>query len=254
MRMTVGLIPIFVVAGCANQPKDNVEFQSAVREVTVLEKPAVHEQDYAIAPGDELIISFSFHPTFNQRMEVRPDGKISLPLLQDVAVAGRSPTELARALEESYSGELKNPDIVVIVHRSSGQVAFVGGEVRIPRMIPLSRPTTLLQAVIQSGNLKSTAEEGNVLVLRATPGEAPRVLAVNLKRVRRGEATGLLLQPYDVVYVPKTVIAQVGEFVDSYINQIVPRAMGFQFVYNIKDQVQLEDDSGRILFSRTNVR
>ena len=76
---------------------------------------------------------------------------------------------------------------------------------------------------------------------------------MDLKRIRRGEAAGLLLEPYDVVYVPKSVIAEVGEFVDSYINRIVPRNLGFQYIYGIQN-VQTEDDGQRILFSRTNVR
>ncbi len=253
-RLTLALALVWVIAGCANTKKEGAKFQSAVREVAVLEKPPEQEREYAIAPGDELVISFAFHPNFNQRMEVRPDGRISLPLLHDVEVAGKTPTALAGELVVSYSGELKEPEIAVIVHRSFGHVAYIGGEVNVPQMISLSRPTTLLQAVIQSGNVRSTAEESNVLVLRATPGEAPRVLAVNLKQIRSGEASGLILEPYDVVFVPKSTIAKVGQFVDSYINQIVPRSLGFQFVYDLVTDVDLKDDRGRVLFSRTNVR
>ncbi len=196
---------------------------------------------YRIIPGDELELKFLYHPELNERLDVRPDGAISVLLLQDIMVAGKMPEEVATELRAGYASELKDPEVTVIVRRATGAMAYVGGEVKTPQMVPLNSPTTLFQAIIRSGEVLASAEQDNVLVLRAGPNRKPVAIKVNLRRIRTGKQQDILLEPYDIVYVPRTVISEVGLFVDQYINNIIPRnvTVSFPFIYELHSETNI---------------
>lgn len=191
---------------------------------------------YRIISGDEIEIKLPFHPQYNERIAVLPDGWIALPIVNEINAAGKEPGELAKELKAAYARELENPEVVVIVRHSNGRLAYVGGEVRTPQAVPLAFPVTLMQAVIRCGGLLPSAHEDNVLVLRAVLGADPQALVINLVAVREGKAPDVPLEPYDIVYIPKTAIAEVGDFVEAYINRIIPRSVSFPFVYELNNK------------------
>jgi protein involved in polysaccharide export with SLBB domain len=238
VRMACTWIMVSCVAaslGCKTASQDSAAGhpeQNAAVKLRTVENPA-----YVISVGDELEVKFPYHPDFNERMDVRPDGAVSLPLLQDVKAAGKTPAALAAELKGAYSAELKEPEITVIVRRFANQVVYVTGEVRNPQLVTLIGPTTLLQAVIRTGDVIGTAKDSNVLIIRAVPGQSPTVLVADLRRIRNGRETDVMLQPYDVVYVPRTAIANAGQFVENYINRIIPRSLTFPFTYEIHSDV-----------------
>ena len=150
--------------GCASQ-QSNVKPEPSV--VTAIPpKP----QEYVIQPGDQLDIKFFYNPEINETVTVRPDGKISLQLVDEVQAAGLKPSQLDDSLTQKYSHELKKPMITVIVKSFEGQRIYVGGEVNRQGLIKLTGGMTPLQAVLDAGGFKETAKPEGAIVIRKGPG------------------------------------------------------------------------------------
>jgi polysaccharide export outer membrane protein len=134
---------------------------------------------------------------------VRPDGKIQLSLVGDFAIAGMTPDQAGAELKKSYSRELKNPDLAVIVKTFGASAVVVQGEVHTPSQVPLIGNATLLQVISQAGSFLPTADIRNVTVVRHSTGGKPLVVVLNLQDALQGVNTSNDVQmlPGDVVFV-----------------------------------------------------
>jgi protein involved in polysaccharide export with SLBB domain len=219
-KKTIFVLAIFVASlliGCASQ---NSKVKVEVGPITPIQtqKPFV----YKIAPGDELDIKFFFNPELNETITVRPDGMISLQLIDEIQAAGLKPTELDQKLTELYSRELRKPVLTVIVRSFSRQRIYVGGEVLTPGLIELPAGMTTLQAVFQSGGFKETGEPSETLVIRKGENDKPIPIRIDLAAVMdAGGGADFQLQPDDIVYVPKSAIANANKFIDEYIGGLL---------------------------------
>ena len=195
--------------------------------------PPAHEP-YRIQPGDELEIRFFHTPEQNVILPVRPDGFISLPLVYELSVAGRTVEEVRTELVERCSDELAHPEIAIIVRSFARYRVHVGGEVDRPGVLELSGPRTVLQAVFEAGGFLPTASPADVLVVRLGPEGSHELVAANLAQVLRGEddSGNFTLRPYDVVFVPTSTIADVNKWVDQYIRKNIPVSIGFNYRLN----------------------
>jgi protein involved in polysaccharide export with SLBB domain len=187
---------------------------------------------YRIGSGDALSVKFFYTAELNEDVIVRPDGRISLQLVGDVIVGGRTPEEVSEELRERYAGFLSQPNVVVIVRGFGSQKAFVGGEVKQPSMIPIDGRMTLTDAVFSAGGALDTAAMSSVILIRKGEGER-EVYRVDLSGALEGEDPIPVLRAYDVVYVPKSFIAEVGMYVDLYINRLLPKNAAFSAYYQI---------------------
>ena len=178
---------------------------------------------YIIQAGDQLDVKFFYNPELNESVTVRPDGKISLQLVDEVQAAGLQPAVLDAMLTDAYSQELKKPMVTVIVRSFKGQRIYVGGEVNQQSEMELPAGMTVLQAVFQAGGFKETASPENTILIRQGPNREPVPIKIDLKNAMygQGEGTNLALLPNDIVYVPKSAIAEANKFVNQYIEQLV---------------------------------
>lgn len=195
-------------------------------------------QQYFIRPGDQLDIKFFYNPELNETLAVRPDGKISLQLIDEVQAAGLRPSELDDQLTQEYGKELQKPVIAVIVRSFSGHRIFVGGEVNSQGIITMAGNMTPLQAVFDAGGFKETASPENAIIIRKGIGNKPHPIAINLKNAMEGKSDGnnYLLQADDILYVPKSSIAKVNKFVNQYIEKLLLfRGVSLGFVYELGD-------------------
>jgi protein involved in polysaccharide export with SLBB domain len=186
--------------------------------------PVVASEPYRIQPGDELEIRFFHTPEQNVTLPVRPDGFIALPLAYEVRAAGRTVEELRLELVDRCSRELASPEIAVIVRNISGYQVHVGGEVDKPGVLELTGPRTVLEAVFAAGGFLPTASLADVIVVRRIETGGYELVAADLDKVLDGkDARGnLALRPFDVVYVPRSPIADVNRWMDLYIRQNIP--------------------------------
>ena len=202
-------------------PTEAIQPEATKRRAT-LESMAMGS--YAIEAGDSLEIKFRGANELNEVVTVRPDGMISLQIVGDVVAAGQPPEVLRRSLMSAYSGELKDPDISVIVRSFSGNSIYVGGEVITPGRVALAGRITTLNAIILAGGFKDTADQRRVVV-RHSDGRCCEYHLKSVIECKGGQ--NIQLQPYDVVYVPKSKIAKVNLFVEQYIDKVVPFSRSF---------------------------
>jgi polysaccharide export outer membrane protein len=195
--------------------------------------------EYLIQPGDQLDIKFFYNPELNETVSVRPDGKISIQLVDEVQAAGLSPSQLDAELTKRYAEELRKPVITVIVRSFTGQRVYVGGEVNRQGLIDLTGGMTALQAVFNAGGFKETAKLEGALIIRKGPDNRPIPLPMDLKKALYGgtAGAGFQLQPYDIVYVPKTFIAEANKFVNQYIERLLLfRGVSLGFSYELHSE------------------
>ena len=221
---------IVLVIGCASQQVSVKSEPTGVKALS--QKPP----DYIIQSGDQLDIKFFYNPELNETLTVRPDGKISLQLVDEVQAAGLTPSKLDDMLTQKYSSELKKPMITVIVKSFEGQRIYVGGEVNRQGLITIAGNMTPLQAVLNAGGFKETASPESAIIIRKGPENKPVPIAMNLDEAMHGKSgsADFLLQPDDVVYVPKSAIAKANKFVNQYIeNLLLFRGVSLGFSYEL---------------------
>ncbi len=165
-----------------------------------------NQEEYLIRPGDLLSIKFFYNPDLNEEnIIVLPDGRLSLQLAQGVMAAGMTVNEFTNLLEKKYSPHLEEPDITVIVLRSRQKV-YIGGEVKVPQMIKLEDPITVLQSILQAGGFTDIAMPRKVIVIRHNGDNSSQIIPVNIKEVLNGTdlTQDIKLMPNDIVYVKET--------------------------------------------------
>lgn len=229
--IVIALFALLLMLGCASQ-QSNVAPEAAALTATRSNEPA----PYLIQPGDQLDIKFFYNPELNETVTVRPDGKISLQLVDEIQAEGLKPSELDDELTKKYAQELKMPSITVIIKTFGGQRIFVGGEVNSQGLITMAGNMTPLQAVLNAGGFKETASPESTIIIRKGPGNKPVPIAMNLSDAMHGKTgkADLLLQPDDVVFVPKSAIAKANKFVNQYIeNLLLYRGISLGFSYQI---------------------
>jgi polysaccharide export outer membrane protein len=229
MLLILAAILLFVLAACATS-------QPAAAPAQAQMQAAQRPSPYVINAGDQLDIKFFYNPELNEPVTVRPDGKISLQLIDEIQAAGLQPSQLDQKLTDLYSQELKKPVLTVIVRSFTGQRVYVGGEVNRQGLITLQPGLTALQAVFQSGGFMETAQPAETLIIRKGADNKPIPLRIDLSEVMAAGDPGVdyPLQPDDIVYVPKSAIATANKFVNQYIeNLLLFRGVSLGFSYEL---------------------
>jgi protein involved in polysaccharide export with SLBB domain len=186
---------------------------------------------YQIARGDSLDIKVFNANELSEQVVVRPDGKISVQVLDDVMAAGRTPEELAAELQEGWARSFSDPRVTVVVREFAMRNVFVGGEVGADGIVPLRNKMTALSAVIAAGGFMSTAQLSNVVIVRDAGGK-PEAMKVDARKVLDGTAPDVALAPFDVVWVPKSKIARVNLWVEQYVKHVLPINLTGAIQYN----------------------
>jgi polysaccharide export outer membrane protein len=216
------LLSLFVLSGCASK---ELKLRQQMARANARDAMAGNNENvYRAAPGDGLLVEFYYNEELNRGVLVRPDGFISLPLIDDVKVADLTLAEIRKTLSEKYTGILKTPKVAVSLENLASFKIFVGGEVSNPGVFALSDGITLLRAIAMAGGAKQTAGLGSVLVIRDQGTPQPEYLMVDLKAGTEELLAGndLQLRPKDMVVVPKSKIAKADQVVDQYLNQLIP--------------------------------
>jgi len=212
MNLTIGFFMaawLLIAEGQTERTHDQtVQENTAKRSETSGEIAAAShdsplDADYKIGPQDLLRIDVWKELELSRTVPVRPDGKISLPLLNDVQAAGLSPMQLAAVISEGLKKYITNPQVTVSVAEINSRRIYVTGEVLKPGAFPLLPNMTVLQALSSSGGFSQFARVKNIYVLRKEEGKDVKH-PFNYKDVVSGKKPeqNILLQPGDVVVVP----------------------------------------------------
>lgn len=198
--VTLAIMLSFAALGPAQTVKDKKTGKQGV-SVPV---PATNDADYIIGPEDVLAINVWKEPEVSApQIPVRPDGKISIPLINDVQAAGMTPMQLSGQITEQLKKYLSDPRVTVVVTAINSRRVFILGQVQRPGAFPLLPDMTVLQALSSAGGFSQYANTSKVYVLRNENGKQTK-LAFNYKDVIRGEKSeqNITLKPGDTVVVP----------------------------------------------------
>jgi polysaccharide export outer membrane protein len=165
--------------------------------------PGGVSEEYRLGPGDKLRIEVYKDNQLSQSVQVRPDGKITLPLIGDLEASNKTPIELRDAIMGSLKEYITNPTVTVIVVEALASQVYVMGEVTHPGTMQLHGPTTILQALAMAGGFKEFANTKDVKVLRPRGGSnSIETIRFNYKDVINGDAKPFYLRSGDTVIVP----------------------------------------------------
>jgi len=180
-------------------------------------------------PGDLLEFKFPYAPELNEIQTVREDGMISLPFIGDVRARDKAPDELRAELITLYARELKRPELLVLVRSRATRLVYVGGEVIKPGALAMRDGMTVLEAIMAAGGpLVRSAELSNVVIVRHRENRRYGG-AVDLSEAFLGhEGKPFYIEPQDIVFVPRTSISEINQWIDEHINKMVPQ-FGFFF-------------------------
>ena len=170
-------------------------------------KPVVGP-DYIIGPGDTLQIFVWRNPELSVQVPVRPDGKISTPLVEDMVAVGKTPPQLARDMETVLGEYVRSPKVNIIVTTAASAFSLVKvvGQVAHPQALPYREGMTVLDAVLEVGGLGQFASGNRSRIVRTVNGKET-VIHVKLEDLMNNGAVkeNVALKPGDVLVVPQSL-------------------------------------------------
>jgi polysaccharide export outer membrane protein len=191
----VALLLLLPVAAHAQGEKEAISQKQPQGEVIA------DSSQYVIGPEDTLYVHVWKEETLSRTVPVRIDGKISLPLIDEIQAAGLTPLQLKENLIKRFRDFVDIPNVSVIVMEANSFKVFVSGQVKTPGVVRLRTETSILQLVPMVGGFTDWANEKKVLVIRKEGGQEKRI-TINYKRIVSGKDPNFILKSGDTIIVP----------------------------------------------------
>ena len=189
----------------AQKPSPSAQSMPAAVATAVAPRPGdpVVPPGYVIGPDDMLSIVFWKDKEMSADAQVRPDGRIALPLINEVQAAGLTPDQLRERITEESKKYMEDASVTVVVRQINSRKAFITGEVNKPGTYPLTAPTTVMQLIAMAGGLREYANSKKIVIMRSENGQQRR-LPFNYKDIIEGKnlQQNVELKPGDTVVVP----------------------------------------------------
>jgi polysaccharide export outer membrane protein len=194
-----GLLAVLSAAPALAQPVPDLPPNGSTDRGTVR---GASVTDYRLVVGDKLRIEVYKDPQLSQSLQVRPDGKITLPLIGDVVAAGATARELTTTITERLTEWVRSPAVTVIVAETMPPMIYVMGEVNAPGAQPMPVPISVVQALAVAGGFKDFANTKKIRILRKGPGGALQTIDFNYRDAVARADRPMFLQPGDTIIVP----------------------------------------------------
>lgn len=187
------LVMVCVITACGNLTPTRKVPVEAYRS-----KPSA-----TLAAGDEINVAFPGAPELNSKQKIQVNGKVSLPTIGDVSAVGKSITGFQAELTSRYQPHFQDPTVIVSVETAAAGV-YVSGEVLRPGKIPLDRPMTALEAIMECGGFSKLANPRQVIIVRNENGRCQRYV-LNMNEALYGtDSSSFYVRVYDVIYVKQS--------------------------------------------------
>jgi polysaccharide biosynthesis/export protein len=208
------------ICGC-NSTRIKTAPPPAPLEVTKTE--ARYRKEYVWVPGDQMEVVVRRSPEVSRTVVIRPDGFITLPVVDDIRAAGLTPIELKQSLMKAFSVRMLDPEVTVIATQVSPPVVYVMGDVVNSMPVPLRNASTATAAIAFAGGFKRSAKPQDTAIIRLNnDGHIEVIQIADDAGGQPGPIIGLrnqLLQADDIVFVPESNRSQVTRFLDDFINR-----------------------------------
>lgn len=221
------------ITGCGSPDLPPAPKEEHVKLDNIKKAPAL--DPYRLQIGDTMDIKVRLNPELNESVIVPPDGIVSTTMAQDVQAYGRTVPEFRKDLVTQYGEELKDPNVSVIMRSFAPNRVYVTGEVTAPGEFVTAGPNlTLMQAISRAGGLKNSAGVDNIIIVRHKFGEAAKAYSVDYDAARTGEdpSSDVRLAAYDVVFVPRSDVANVYAYFQQFVQQFLPASFGMSYQLN----------------------
>lgn len=197
-----------IVSGCAGQNTAVENDSSASSSSSSSPEREAKGEEYLIGPGDQLEVFVWRNPELSTTVPVRPDGKITTPLVEDVLASGKTATELAREMEKRLAFYVKSPIVTVTVQefvgRYSEQIRVVG-EAATPKSLSYSSNMTLLDVIIDVGGLTEFANGNKATIVRSANGKRQQINVRLDDLIKRGDiSANIKMMPGDILIIPES--------------------------------------------------
>jgi polysaccharide biosynthesis/export protein len=196
-----------VLLGQMPAPSQAVRGTSATA-VTILPAPPApsgsktNDDSFVIGNDDVLAINVWKEPDFSQKIQVRSDGKISLPLLGEVQATGLTPLQLEQDLTAKLRNYITKPEVTVMVEEINSKKFNILGQVAKPGSYTLALAPTVVDAIAIAGGPRDFAKQKSIYILRENPGSGQTRIVFNYKDFLKGKNQNIKLEPHDTVVVP----------------------------------------------------
>jgi protein involved in polysaccharide export with SLBB domain len=189
---------------------------------------------HRLGMGDRVKFDFQLTPENNEEVVVAPDGYIGLKAAGRIRAQGLSVSELQDVVVEAARTKLRNPMVVASLSDSRSARIIVGGQVKNPGVYAITSRPTVLEAVMIAGGLNPESRMNEVVVLRLRPDNTAMLRRVNLQSFvgQADTAQNIRLQPEDIIFVPRSRVAEVNLWVEEYINRNLFFDRSLQYVKN----------------------
>lgn len=229
----------FCTMGCASGARESVKNKKATVPAKDRQKDLIHSSlptsqattkpssfissaaplpTYRLTFGDILEIRFFGNPEFNVSTAIRPDGRITLEKIGELFVVGMTPEELDNLITAKYSRFIKEPDVTVIVRSFGKRNVFLLGEVNGPGAYEIEPGMTVLRVLSRAGGYTIGAKLNSIILMRAEYFQAPKAYRIDLDNfsAKADLASDPLVEPNDVIYVPKTFVSDATLFMNRF--------------------------------------
>ncbi|MDH5738837.1 MAG: polysaccharide biosynthesis/export family protein [Nitrospira sp.] len=186
-------------------PATTAQTEKAVSQVMMDKLSNAVGSEYVIGAEDVLDITVWRNPDLSRQVQVRPDGRFSMPIIRDMVAVGKTPTQLAEEMTSKLKEYVQNPVVAVTVKEVNSSSIFLLGEVANPGKYPLKSKTTLLQGITIAGGFKETAARNQIVIFRfteAAPGMKRFTASYDDIVLRSGISDNFELKPGDTLVVP----------------------------------------------------
>jgi polysaccharide export outer membrane protein len=239
--LLLSLLSLLFVYSCGSVQKTVVNGAEALTPPAahVAKQPRISE--LILGPGDVMEIAVYRHDDLNKKIQIPPDGRVSLPFVGEVQAAGQSVVQLREKITEGLSSYIVNPQVSITVAALRSEKVYILGEVQRPGIFALDSRMTVLEAISGAGGFTEDARWSDVLLIRGGP-EKPQMVSLNLKKtLKEGDlSNNVALASSDIVYVPPTYIADVARFarhIEEILRPILLLEQGILFYPQLSDAI-----------------
>jgi polysaccharide export outer membrane protein len=214
-RFTLAAIFVLAIAGCSPSPHaPPLSAEGPVPGGVPL------TAEHTLSPNDVLEIRFPYSPDLNDKVTVGDDGYASPKLLGPVLLGGLTTAEATARLKQRYGVKIRDPEVAVTVRNFAPEAVYVDGWVGHPGLIRSEVPLTVSRAVARAGGAKTGAQTSEVLLMRRDTAGRVSAYKVALGGYAGAAGDDPMLKSFDIVYVPKTALATVSDFLQQYTKNL----------------------------------
>ena len=202
-RKSTFAVVLTTLAICSFAQSEGKDRSAAPAAVVDTSKPA-NSENYVIGSEDVLAVNIWKEPEISRTVPVRPDGKITLPLVGDIQASGLTPKALQENIAQGLRSYVASPEVTVIVQEVKSLKFNIVGEIARPGTYPLGQPMKVLDAIAVAGGLRDFAKGSHIYVLRTKADNTQEKLPFDYKQVIKGKklSQNVELRPGDTIVIP----------------------------------------------------